>query len=107
MRDVGRIGASLAFQQLVTHVVRMSKIGIAVAALLAAAAMAVAYSAWKAMADVTMSPSGYIAMILGAVAAFAIGGGLMALLFWSNRKGFDDAAGARPRFQQDERPQKE
>lgn len=82
----------------------MSRLGIVVAALLSAAAMAVAYSAWKAMADVTMSASGYAAMILGAVAAFAIGGGLMSLLFWSNRKGFDEAAGARPQVQHSKSP---
>ncbi len=76
----------------------MSKLGIAVAALLSASAMAIAYTAWRSMADVEMSSSGYIAMILGGVATVAVGVGLMALLFWSNRKGYDDAAGARQEF---------
>ncbi len=80
----------------------MSKIGICVAALLSASAMAVAVSAWKALADVQMSSSGYIAMILGAVAAIVVGAGLMGLLFWSNRKGFDDRAGAPLRVQRRE-----
>ena len=61
----------------------MSKLGIAVAALLAAAAMAVAYTAWQSLADVEMSTAGYVAMILGGVATILVGVGLMALLFWS------------------------
>lgn len=82
----------------------MSKLGIVVAALLSASAMAVGYSAWRALADVEMSVSGYVAMVLGAVVSLAVGGGLMALLFWSNRKGFDDRAGARPQFEKRENP---
>ncbi len=78
----------------------MSKLGLFVAALVAASALAVAYSAWKSLADVQMSAAGYIAMILGALAAFAVGAGLMGLLFWSNRKGFDERAGAPPVLRQ-------
>ena len=76
----------------------MSKLGLIVAALLSASAIAVAYSAWKALADVQMDASGYIAMILGGLAAFAVGAGLMGLVFWSNRKGFDERAGAQPQL---------
>jgi hypothetical protein len=77
----------------------MSKVGIIVAALLSAAAMAVAYQAWQSLADVEMSTAGYVAMILGGLATIAVGVGLMTLVFWSNRKGFDDRAGARPEFE--------
>lgn len=80
------------------HLVVMSKLGILVAAVLSASTMAVAYSAWKALADVQMTTSGYIAMILGGLGTVVVGVGLMTLLFWSNRKGFDDRAGARPEF---------
>lgn len=80
----------------------MSKLGIVVAALLSAAAMAIAYSAWRSLADVEMSTAGYVAMILGGLATLAVGIGLMALLFWSNRKGFDERAGARPELQRPE-----
>lgn len=86
------------------HLIAMSKLGILVAALLSAASMAVAYSAWKALADVQMSEAGYIAMILGAIAAFALGAALMALLFWSSRKGFDERAGARPELEDRKTP---
>ena len=82
----------------------MSKLGILVAAVLAASAMAVGYSAWKSLADVEMSVSGYVAMVLGALVSVAVGGGLMALLFWSNRKGFDDRAGARPNYEEHKLP---
>ncbi len=74
----------------------MSKLGIAVAATLALAAMGIAWSAWRSMADVEVGTAGMIAMILGAVAALALGVGLMALLFISNRRGFDDRASGRP-----------
>jgi len=82
----------------------MSKIGIVVASLLSLSAMAVAWSAWRALADVQMSMSGWVAMILGAVAAIGLGAGLMALLFWSNRKGFDERAGGRPASHQPKMP---
>ena len=82
----------------------MNKLGIVVDTLLSASAMAVGYSAWRALADVEMSMSGYVAMVLGALVSLAVGGGLMALLFWSNRKGFDDRAGARPQFEKRKNP---
>jgi hypothetical protein len=81
------------------HLEPMSKLGLIVAALLSAAVMAVAYSAWRSLADVAMSTSGYVAMVLGALATLAVGAGLMGLVFWSNRKGFDERAGARPEFE--------
>ena len=40
--------------------------------------------------DVEMSIHGYVAMILGIVFSLVIGCGLMALMFYSSRKGFDD-----------------
>lgn len=33
--------------------------------------------------------NGYIALTLGVVMSTLLGGGLMALVFWSNRKGYD------------------
>jgi peptidoglycan biosynthesis protein MviN/MurJ (putative lipid II flippase) len=74
----------------------MSKLAFVVAAALAIAAMAVAWSAWRSMADVEVGTAGMIAMVLGAVATLALAGALMALLFISNRRGFDDRAGGRP-----------
>jgi uncharacterized membrane-anchored protein len=74
----------------------MSKLGIVVAALLALAAASVAVYAWIAMGAVTISAGGMISLVLGGLATLALGAGLMALVFYSNRQGYDDAAGAPP-----------
>lgn len=42
---------------------------------------------WDASA---MSIHGWIALMLGTVLSLAVGGGLMALVFYSARKGYDD-----------------
>jgi hypothetical protein len=43
-----------------------------------------------------MSVTGYLALIGGGVATLGLGVGLMALMFYSHRAGFDEAAGASP-----------
>jgi hypothetical protein len=40
-----------------------------------------------------MSGHGYAAMAIGIVASLVVGIGLMTLVFYSSRKGYDDAAG--------------
>jgi hypothetical protein len=55
--------------------------------LLAAAGFAV--HAWNLFPGVQISTNGVIAMVLGVVLSLAVGGGLMALIFWSHRKGYD------------------
>jgi hypothetical protein len=52
----------------------------------------VAFWAWREIGDVDISPNGLIALGLGAGATFALGAGLMALVFFSNRRGYDDRA---------------
>lgn len=47
-----------------------------------------AVNAWFSVPD-RMSANGYVAMLLGIVFSVALGAGLMALLFWSHRKGYD------------------
>jgi hypothetical protein len=39
-----------------------------------------------------MSTYGHVAMVLGVIVALVLGFGLMALMFYSNRKGYDEAA---------------
>jgi len=39
-----------------------------------------------------MTGNGVAALIIGAVATLVVGGGLMALVFYSSRRGYDDAA---------------
>jgi hypothetical protein len=47
-----------------------------------------AVRAWFAFPD-HMTTAGYTAMILGIVFSVALGAGLMALVFWSHKKGYD------------------
>jgi len=67
-----------------------------------AVAVVMAVDVWSGAGDTGMSVHGYIAMGLGAVVTLLLGGGLMALLFFSNRRGYDDAAGARDEFDERE-----
>lgn len=73
----------------------MSKLGFAAATILALSAASVAAWAWVSLDIVTVSTSGYIALVLGGLATLALAGGLMVLLFYSHYKGYDDAAGGR------------
>lgn len=49
-----------------------------------------AAGAWVAVQGPPMPTTGYIAMGLGVVFSLVIGCGLMALLFYSHRHGYDD-----------------
>ena len=50
---------------------------------------------WLAHSDVVMSKHGYIAMGLGIFFSLLVGCGLMALTFYSSRRGYDDLPQAR------------
>jgi hypothetical protein len=52
------------------------------------AAIWYAFYGWN-LTDAVIDTPGIIALILGVVFSTALGGGLMALVFWSNRKGYD------------------
>ena len=58
-------------------------------AILVAAALYAA-NAWTKVTGPPMPPDGYIAMTLGIVFSLLIGCGLMALLFYSSRHGYDE-----------------
>jgi predicted transporter len=51
-----------------------------------------AISVWNETSGIEMSKHGWIAMGLGTLFSLAIGCGLMALMFYSNRSGHDEAA---------------
>ena len=51
-----------------------------------------AYS-WISMADVSISWQGLLAMAAGVVLSLGLGIGLMALVYFSNKRGYDDEAG--------------
>lgn len=60
--------------------------------MLAATAM-VGWWAWQEIGDVQIGIHGMIALIAGATATFLLGVGLMWLVYYSNRRGYDDRAG--------------
>ena len=55
-----------------------------------AAALWFAARAWLALEGPPMPAAGYVAMILGIVISLIVGCGLMALLFYSSRHGYDE-----------------
>jgi hypothetical protein len=54
------------------------------------AACVVAYLGWRLADGVDVPISGYVAMVAGVIASLAVGFGLMALIFYSSRKGYDE-----------------
>jgi hypothetical protein len=60
---------------------------------LLAAAAGVALWGWRQLADVEMGMHGWIALGLGVVATLGLGIGLMWLVYYSHRHGYDDEAG--------------
>ena len=62
------------------------------------AALGYSYHVWMSIgADPAggggaMNGNGYAALVIGAIGSFVLGGGLMALVFYSSRRGYDDAA---------------
>ncbi len=48
--------------------------------------------AWEQTAGTAMSFHGWLAMILGIIFTLLVGCGLMALMFYSSRHGYDEAA---------------
>lgn len=49
-------------------------------------------SSWMSLGDVDISTNGWIAIVIGVVVSLAVGGGLMALVFYSSRKHYDDSS---------------
>lgn len=73
-----------------SKVSRGAWIGVAVAAGAVAAVAAVVASLWTAVGDAQISPMGWLALGLGVLLTLALGIGLMALVFISNRRGYDE-----------------
>jgi hypothetical protein len=61
---------------------------IAILGSLLGAAIWFAFYGWN-LTDATIDTAGIIALVMGVVFSMLLGGGLMALVFWSNRKGYD------------------
>ncbi len=59
---------------------------------LLAASLYYAYGLWVAV-DAPDMPAGlYVAMVLGVLFSIVVGSGLMALVFYSSRRGYDERA---------------
>jgi hypothetical protein len=69
-----------------------TKILIAAMLLLLAGAVYVGYAGWRSHGPVDIPTSAYVAMGLGVFFTVAVGTGLMALIFYSSRKGYDQPA---------------
>jgi hypothetical protein len=57
---------------------------------LLAGTLVVVYVGWSLAKGTDVPPSGYLAMALGVLASLGVGFGLMALIFYSSRKGYDE-----------------
>jgi hypothetical protein len=53
------------------------------------ASIAYAIHAWNALAGVNISPLGWLFLAFGVVFTVLVGGGLMALVFYSSRHNYD------------------
>jgi hypothetical protein len=69
-----------------------SAIVVMVLAALLLMCAAVAYWAWQEVGEVAIGTHGWIALGLGAALTFLVGAGLMALMFFSARRGYDERA---------------
>jgi TRAP-type C4-dicarboxylate transport system permease small subunit len=65
---------------------------IAVLLALLAATVVVAYLGWTSAPDTMVPASGYVALTIGVVFSLVVGFGLMALVFYSSRHGYDEPA---------------
>ena len=59
---------------------------------LLAGAMWFAGTAWERLGDTAIPFYGYIAIAGGVLVSLLVGGGLMALVYYSSRHGYDDAS---------------
>jgi len=65
-------------------------IAVAVAVAVIVLLIGVVAQFWTGLGDSGMSAGGWVALVLGVLATLALGIGLMALVFISNRRGYDD-----------------
>lgn len=66
---------------------------LSVLAALLIASLLVALYLWRTLGEVTLSMQGWLALGLGVVVTAALGIGLMSLLYFGHRHGYDERAG--------------
>jgi len=69
---------------------RRAWIAAGIAAVVVVVLIAVTVSNWVGIGDAGIGFNGWIALVLGIVVTMAVGVGLMALVFISNRRGYDE-----------------
>ena len=67
-------------------------LGFALLLLTLGLALYAAWSGWSAAGDVGIGAHGVVAMLLGAFFSLLLAGGLIALMLFSRRRGYDQAA---------------
>jgi hypothetical protein len=75
---------------------RSSWAAVVIAVAAVAGVIAVIASLWAEVGNVEISTGGWIALAFGVLVATALGVGLMALVFFSARQGYDDQSGGEP-----------
>jgi hypothetical protein len=66
---------------------------VLIALVVAGAVLAAVANLWVQIGDDEMSAGGRVAMVLGVLVTLALGVGLMALVFISSRRGYDEPGG--------------
>ena len=54
--------------------------------------LVVGYVGWTGSADADIPSAAYVVLFVGVIITLLVGCGLMALVFYSNRKGYDEQA---------------
>lgn len=85
----GRKGRILTFGHLTNSPMKTAALFLALFCILALAIGGASYT-WFGIGDSGMSASGYVALAIGVVFSLIVGCGLMALMFYSNRRGHDE-----------------
>ena len=67
-------------------------VAVAVLGALLVATLVISVFMWSDLGDVEISFHGMLALALGVIVTLGLGMGLMALVFYSNRRGYDDRA---------------
>ena len=66
---------------------------VVVAVILVLSLIAIGIYAWETLGSSELTVHGYIALVLGCIGTVGLGVGLMALVFYSNRYGYDERVG--------------
>ena len=73
---------------------RGNRVALAVTAvILSLSFVAIGVYAWQSLGASELTVHGYIALVLGVIGTIGLGVGLMVLVFYSHRYGYDDRVG--------------